>query len=150
MGQYLKYIIPAIGITIGSSLYYAVTLLQEPNPISQFNRQVSDIEVYPGKSITITSDVVRTRDGCTSTIRRTWLDSNGNEYRETDVDRQALPAGEENFFVTLTIPPKVSKGTLRLHTDVEFYCNRPQKIMRHGSVLHLPDIFFRVSKLETK
>lgn len=145
MSKY-RFIIPIIGISIGASLYYAFTLLQEKHPIEVFERQVSTFNAHAGDDITITSDVVRTKPGCASTIRRVWYDASGNEFHETDVDRQPLGAGKENFFATLQIPPKAAEGTLRLDTSVEFYCNRVQKLLKHGSILDLPDIFFRIDK----
>jgi hypothetical protein len=67
-------------------------------------------------------------------------------FYNTDVERQALDAGLENFYVDLVIPPTVSVGTLRLNTEVEFYCNIVQKTLRRGTNFPLPDIYFNVVK----
>jgi hypothetical protein len=154
----IRYILPIIGIMLGGSLYHGFTLLIEPHPIKTFQRTVSiqmndrhvTIDnpqgVVRGQSVIITSKVYRTKDGCSSTIRRSWYDSNGNVYVDNDVNRQGLVAGQENYFSDLIIPPTVPPGTLRLRTEVEFYCNSIQKILGRGSVLHLPDIFFQVVK----
>jgi hypothetical protein len=154
----LKYVLPLIGIMLGGTLYHGFTLLIEPHPIESFKRTVSiqmndrhvtvtnPDNVVPGQSVIITSEVVRAKDGCSSTIRRSWYDSNGNVFVDNDVYRQGLVAGPENYFSDLLIPPTVPHGTLRLRTEVEFYCNPVQKLLGRGSVLNLPDIFFQVVK----
>lgn len=153
----VKYVLPIIGIMLGGMLYHGFTLLIEPHPIESFNRIVTTQHngdhlpvnvgtVVRGQSIIITSEVVRLKSGCSSTIRRTWYDSNGNLFVENDIFRQGLIAGPENYFSEVIIPPTVKPGTLRLHTAVEFYCNSVQKLLRQGSTLKLPDIFFEVVK----
>jgi hypothetical protein len=146
----LKLIIPIIGMSIGGALYHVYASVNETHPIESFVRNTSAERVHRGEVISITSDVVRNKEGCNSTVRRIWLDSNGNELYGDDVERPRLPAGKENYYVALHIPTNVNNGVLRLRTTIEFYCNPVQKFFRVGSTLELPDIFFEVVPGEAK
>lgn len=144
MGKYKKYIIPVIGVVLGGILYVGFSYLVEQQPITEFHRTVSAKAVYPGDEVVITSEVIRSKGDCSSTLRRIWTDSNGNIVYGDDVERPELPEGKELFYASLHIPTNISTGTLRLSTTIEFYCNPIQKVFQKGDTLELPDVFFQV------
>lgn len=115
----------------------------EPSPVERYYRTVSKLTVFPGEEIEIRSEVVRSKGGCASTVRRKWLDADLKLIVETRFEIARLPEGPERYVGPAIIPPVAKPGALWLITDVEFRCNLVQAALG-GTHFPLPDILFNV------